>query len=131
MKKKLLLQDISDLLVQPGHAGKKDADNFVRAFFDIVEQGLLEDQFVKIKGLGTFKLVSVSDRESVNINTGERFQISGHTKISFTPDNAMKELVNRPFSHFEAVDLSEETDTAEFDLIDQEIARMEQEARTE
>ena len=131
MKKKLLLQDISDLLVQPGHAGKKDADNFVRAFFDIVEQGLLEDQFVKIKGLGTFKLVSVSDRESVNINTGERFQISGHTKISFTPDNAMKELVNRPFSHFEAVDLSEDTDTAEFDLIDQEIARMEQEARTE
>lgn len=131
MKKKLLLQDISDLLVQLGHAGKKDADNFVRAFFDIVEQGLLEDQFVKIKGLGTFKLVSVSDRESVNINTGERFQISGHTKISFTPDNAMKELVNRPFAHFEAVDLSEETDTAEFDLIDQEIARMEQEARTE
>ena len=131
MKKKLLLQDISDLLVQPGHAGKKDADNFVRAFFDIVEQGLLEDQFVKIKGLGTFKLVSVSDRESVNINTGERFQISGHTKISFTPDNAMKELVNRPFSHFEAVDLSEDTDTAEFDLIDQEIARTEQEARTE
>ena len=131
MKKKLLLQDISDLLVQPGHAGKKDADNFVRAFFDIVEQGLLEDQFVKIKGLGTFKLVSVSDRESVNINTGERFQISGHTKISFTPDNAMKELVNRPFSHFEAVDLSEDTDTAEFDLIDQEIALMEQEARTE
>ncbi len=131
MKKKLLLQDISDLLVQPGHAGKKDADNFVRAFFDIVEQGLLEDQFVKIKGLGTFKLVSVSDRESVNINTGERFQISGHTKISFTPDNAMKELVNRPFSHFEAVDLSEDTDTAEFDLIDQEIARMEQEARSE
>lgn len=131
MKKKLLLQDISDLLVQPGHAGKKDADNFVRAFFDIVEQGLLEDQFVKIKGLGTFKLVSVSDRESVNINTGERFQISGHTKISFTPDNAMKELVNRPFAHFEAVDLSEDTDTAEFDLIDQEIALMEQEARTE
>ena len=131
MKKKLLLQDISDLLVQPGHAGKKDADNFVRAFFDIVEQGLLEDQFVKIKGLGTFKLVSVSDRESVNINTGERFQISGHTKISFTPDNAMKELINRPFSHFEAVDLSEDTDTAEFDLIDQEIARMEQEARSE
>lgn len=122
MRKRLFLQDLADYLA--GHEGiaRRDAETFVRAFFDVVEEGLIEEKFVKIKGLGTFKLVTVSERESVNINTGERFQISGHTKVSFTPDMAMKELVNRPFAHFETVDLSEETDTAEFDTIDEEMA---------
>lgn len=119
MKKKLLLQDFSDALVRNEGISKKEADTFVRAFFEVVEQGLLEDKYVKIKGFGTFKLVAVSERESVNINTGERFQISGHTKVSFTPDATMKELVNRPFAHFETVDLSEDTDTSEFDSIDE------------
>lgn len=121
MKKKLTLQDFSDYIVQHEGVEKSTADTFVRAFFDAVEEGLLEDKFVKIKGFGTFKLVSVSERESVNINTGERFQISGHTKVSFTPDNAMKELVNRPFAHFEAVDLNDDTDTREFEVIDEEM----------
>ena len=65
--------------------------------------------------------MAVSERESVNINTGERFQISGHTKVSFTPDSTMKELVNRPFAHFEAVDLNDDTDTKEFEVIDEEM----------
>lgn len=121
MKKKLTLQDFSDYIVQHEGVDKATADSFVRAFFDAIEEGLLEDKFVKIKGFGTFKLVSVSERESVNINTGERFQISGHTKVSFTPDNAMKELVNRPFAHFEAVDLNDDTDTREFEVIDEEM----------
>ena len=121
MKKKLTLQDFSDYIVQHEGVEKSTADTFVRAFFDAVEEGLLEDKFVKIKGFGTFKLVSVSERESVNINTGERFQISGHTKVSFTPDNAMKELVNRPFAHFEAVDLNDDTDPREFEVIDEEM----------
>lgn len=125
MKKKLLLQDLSDYIAQQEGISKKDAETFTRAFFEVIEQGLLEDKFVKIKGFGTFKLVSVSERESVNINTGERFQISGHTKISFTPDNYMKELVNRPFAHFETVDLSDDTDTSEFDSIDLEMERNE------
>lgn len=131
MKKKLLLQDFADLLVQNGHASKKEAESFVRAFFDVIERGLSEDKFVKIKGLGTFKLVAVSERESVNINTGERFQISGHTKISFTPDSSMKDLVNRPFAHFEAVDLNEETDMAELDQVDKDMALFIQEEEQE
>ncbi|MGM9688748.1 MAG: HU family DNA-binding protein [Alloprevotella sp.] len=131
MKKKLLLQDFADLLAQNGHASKKEAESFVRAFFDVIEQGLTEDKFVKIKGLGTFKLVAVSERESVNINTGERFQISGHTKISFTPDNSMKDLVNRPFAHFEAVDLNEDTDMAELDQVDKDMELIMQEEEQE
>lgn len=121
MKKKLLLQDIVDYIAQHEGLNPEDADAFFRSFFDIVEQGLQEDKIVKIKGLGTFKLVAVSERESVNINTGERFQIEGHSKISFTPDNSMKELINRPFAHFEPVELSEETDTEEFNQVDKEV----------
>lgn len=121
MKKKLLLQDIVDYIAQHEGLNPEDADAFVRSFFDIVEQGLQEDKIVKIKGLGTFKLVAVSERESVNINTGERFQIEGHSKISFTPDNSMKELINRPFAHFEPVELSEDTDTEEFNEVDKEV----------
>lgn len=121
MKKKLLLQDFSEYLVKSEGINKKDADKFVRSFFEVIEEGLLEDKFVKIKGFGTFKLVSVSERESVNINTGERFMISEHTKVSFTPDTTMKDLVNRPFAHFEAVDLNDNTDTKEFEVIDEEM----------
>ena len=121
MKKKLTLQDFADYIAQSEGVDKTTAEAFVRAFFDIIEEGLIDDKFVKIKGFGTFKLVAVSERESVNINTGERFQISGHTKVSFTPDSTMKELVNRPFAHFEAVDLNDDTDTKEFEVIDEKM----------
>ena len=121
MKKKPTLQDFADYIAQSEGVDKTTAEAFVRAFFDIIEEGLIDDKFVKIKGFGTFKLVAVSERESVNINTGERFQISGHTKVSFTPDSTMKELVNRPFAHFEAVDLNDDTDTKEFEVIDEEM----------
>lgn len=121
MKKKLGLQDFADYIAQHEGVDRKTADAFVRSFFDVIEQGLSNDKLVKIKGFGTFKLVAVSERESVNINTGERFQISGHTKVSFTPDANMKELVNQPFAHFEAVDLNDDTDTKEFELIDDEM----------
>ena len=125
MKKKLTLQDFADYIAQSEGVDKTTAEAFVRAFFDIIEEGLVDDKFVKIKGFGTFKLVAVSERESVNINTGERFQISGHTKVSFTPDSTMKELVNRPFAHFEAVDLNDDTDTKEFEVIDEEMEKEE------
>lgn len=131
MKKKLTLQDFADYIVQQEGIAPKDADAFVRAFFDVIEEGLHEDKFVKIKGFGTFKLVSVSERESVNVNTGERIQISGHTKVSFTPDNTMKELVNRPFAHFETVDLNDDTDTKEFEEIDEEMEAEENEEAEE
>lgn len=97
---------------------KKTCEVFARTLFEVVEEALLSDKFVKVKGFGTFKLVAVSDRESVNINTGERFQIEGHTKVSFIPDNTLKEEINRPFAHFETIDLSDETEQAELDAID-------------
>lgn len=118
MKKKLLPQDLSVGIAQKEGLSPKEATLFVRTFFDLIEEGLMTEKFVKIKGLGTFKLVTVSERESVNINTGERFQISGHSKVSFTPDPGMKELVNRPFAHFEAVDLSNDTSPEELDGVD-------------
>lgn len=75
--------------------------------FDLVEEALATEKYVKIKGLGVFKLTEVDSRESINVNTGERIEIQGHTKVSFTPDSALKELINKPFSHFETVLLNE------------------------
>lgn len=97
---------------------KQDSENFVRLFFETVREGLLQDKLVKIKGLGTFKLIEVSDRESVNVNTGERIRIVGHTKVTFTPDNALRDQVNRPFAEFETVVLNESTSQQEMERID-------------
>ena len=121
MKQKLLLSDFAQWLSEKEGITKKEAQTFLRTLFQIVEQGLTDDQFVKIKGLGTFKLVTLNERESVNINTGERFQIGEHNKIAFIPDASMKEIINRPFAHFESVDLSDETDTAELDAVDEAV----------
>lgn len=109
MEKKYTLQDLSALLAERESLSPEQAEDFVRTFFELTEEGLLKDSFVKVTGFGTFKLVEVSERESVNINTGERFQISGHNKISFTPDGALRELVNRPFAHFTTVTLNDNT----------------------
>ena len=81
----------------------------MKEFFQLIEESLESDKYVKIKGLGTFKLIDVDSRESVNINTGERFEIQGHTKVSFTPEPTLKDLINKPFSHFETVVLNDET----------------------
>lgn len=115
MDNKILLQDIADFLCHRSGITKRESEQFVRAFFEVIQQGLERDQYVKIKGFGTFKLVEVGQRESVNINTGERFQINGHTKVSFTPDTSLKDLVNRPFSHFQTVILNDETAIEELD----------------
>ena len=119
MSRKLLPADFIDIIAQSQGITKKKSEAFIRAFFEVIEEGLRNDSFVKIKGFGTFKLVSVSERESVNISTGERFQISGHTKVSFLPDNALKELVNRPFSHFETCIIPDATTSEELEAIDQ------------
>ena len=117
METKLLLQDLADLMARHDGITKKKADAFVRAFFETIRSGLETDRFVKIKGFGTFKLVEVGERESVNISTGERFQISGHAKISFTPDTALKDLVNRPFAHFQTITLSEDVNLDELESV--------------
>lgn len=109
MNERLTIQNLVDLLVSRHGIPQKDADVFVREFFLLIEQALENDQYVKIKGLGTFKLIGVNSRESVNINTGERIKIEGHTKISFTPDPSLRDIINRPFSHFETVVLNENT----------------------
>ena len=88
---------------------KKDAEAFVKEFFLLIEQALENEKTVKIKGLGTFKLIDVDSRESVNVNTGERFQIKGHTKVSFSPDANLRDTINKPFAHFETVVLNENT----------------------
>lgn len=104
---KISIQDLSSVLVEKRGLNRKDASAFISEMFDIVQQELEKDKIVKIKGLGTFKIIDVDDRESVNVNTGERVLIEGHGKITFTPDALMKELVNKPFSQFETVVLND------------------------
>lgn len=104
---KISLINIAEELAAKSGLGKDVTDNFLHAFIETIEKGLNEDNLVKVKGLGTFKLLEVSDRGSIDVNTGERITIKGHTKVSFTPDSAMKEFVNRPFAHFEPTELNE------------------------
>lgn len=104
---KITVTTIAEELVARNGVSREVADNFVRAIVETIEKGLREDGLVKVKGLGTFKLMEMSDRGSVDINTGERITIKGYRKVSFTPDSAMKEFVNRPFAHFEPTELNE------------------------
>ena len=103
----MTIQDIAKVLVEKNKLSQAEAEAFVTAIFNVVEAGIKRDKLVKIKGLGSFKVVTVDARESVNVNTGERVIIDSHDKISFTPDSMMKELVNKPFSSFETVVLNE------------------------
>ena len=118
MNEKITLQDLVELLSEKNDMTKKNADAFLRCMFDLIEEALTNEKYVKIKGLGTFKLTEVDSRESMNVNTGERIEIQGHTKISFTPDTTMKELINKPFSHFETVILNDgvELEDTPFDV---------------
>ena len=110
MSERLNTQDLIDLLVNRQGLEKKDAESFIKEFFSLIEEGLEKDKSVKIKGLGTFKLVDVESRESVNVNTKERIEIQGHTKISFTPDASLRDIINKPFAHFETVTLNDNID---------------------
>ena len=111
----MTIQDISKVLMERNGLNKKVAAAFVNAMFDVIQQALERDRIVKVKGLGTFKIIDVDDRESVNVNTGERVLIEGHDKITFVPDALMKELVNKPFSQFETVVLK---DGVDFDSVE-------------
>ncbi len=109
MNERLTIQDLTDLLAAKHSMTRKDAEAFVKEFFLLIEQALENEKTVKIKGLGTFKLIDVDSRESVKVNTGERFQIKGHTKVSFSPDTNLRDTINKPFAHFETVVLNENT----------------------
>ena len=89
MNRKLLLQEVADAFAQRANISKKKAEAFCRAFFDLIEEELTHESFVKIKGFGTFKVITVNERESININTGERIRIDSHAKLSFVPDSQL------------------------------------------
>lgn len=108
MSERLNTQDLIEILIERQGLDKKQAESFIKEFFALIEEGLERDKSVKIKGLGTFKLVDVESRESVNVNTGERIEIQGHTKISFTPDAVLRDVINKPFAHFETVVLNDD-----------------------
>lgn len=107
---KISIQDIATKLTEQNGLSKKEAVNFANKMFDLIRDALEKDKSVKVKGLGTFKIIDVDSRESVNVNTGERVLIKGHNKITFTPDILMKELVNKPFSQFETIVLNDGVD---------------------
>ena len=108
MDNKINLSQLADLLSQAGGMSKAASEQFVKNFFDIISQSVLSEGLVKVKGLGTFKLIDMEDRESVNVNTGERFTIEGHQKISFIPDADLKDRINKPFASFETVEITED-----------------------
>ena len=109
MNERLYLQNFVDLLSEKHGMNKKDAEKFVKEFFLLIEEALERARSLKIKGLGPFQLVEVESRESVKVNTGERFQIEGYTKVSFVPDTSLRDIINKPFAHFETVVLNENT----------------------
>ena len=107
---KIAIQDVASKLIVQNGLSKKEATRFANKMFDLIREALEEEKTVKVKGLGTFKIIDVDSRESVNVNTGERVLIEGHNKITFTPDALMKELVNKPFSQFETIVLNDGVD---------------------
>lgn len=115
MNNRLTLHDIAVILAEQTGKSEADAELFLREFIRIVTDGVCTDRIVKVKGLGTFKLVPVEERESVSVNTGERYQIPAHYKFTFTPDKDLKELVNQPFSLFETTELNDDVEFPELE----------------
>lgn len=129
MNEKRSLQDLIDLLAEKHELSKKEAEAVVKGMFDLIGEALEREKYVKVKGLGTFKLTEVDRRESVDVNTGERIEIQGHTKVSFTPDTSMKDQINKPFAHFETVILNEGTQLE--DTVTETEEELAEELRTE
>lgn len=125
---KLTIQEIAAVLQQKNGFDKREANSFVTTMFQIIQERLETDGIVKIKGLGTFKMIDVEARESVSVRTGERVVINGHAKVTFTPDATMKELVNRPFSQFETVVLNE---GVEFSDLKEQVEDLDDDSRAE
>ncbi|MCF0236746.1 MAG: HU family DNA-binding protein [Bacteroidaceae bacterium] len=121
MDRKLQLSDIAEQMAELQGLSKEQAEYFVRSFFEITEEALLQDRYVKVTGFGTTKLVEVSERESVNVNTGERIVIASHSKVSFTPDAILRDLVNAPFAFFTTTPLADATSDEELEAVVVEI----------
>ncbi len=125
MDNKIGIQELASAIAKVREIDGSEAEIFCRSVFEVVSEFLVKDKLVKIKGLGTFKLIEVSDRESINVNTGERIVIAGHTKMSFTPDSVLRDTVNRPFADFETTVLSDNASTEKMEFIPAEPAKAE------
>lgn len=112
--------DLASALARRGSLPRRYCEDFVRSFFDIIEEGLVHDNLVKIKGFGTFKVVDIDARESVDVNTGARIEIASHTKVSFTPDTTLRDAVNKPFLAFQTVVINDDTDIQKMEAIEEE-----------
>ncbi len=108
MEKKITAMNLTEELAEKRGISISSADTFVRTFFDVIIEGLEKDGIVKIKGWGTFKFSAIKDRESVDVNTGERIVIKGYRKVAFLPETSLKEYINRPFSQFETTELNDD-----------------------
>ena len=116
MNNRLSIQDLALILSEQTGKSTEEALRFLQEFIAVVSEGVYNDKLVKVKGLGTFKIIRVEERASVSVNSGERFVIPSHYKFTFTPDKELKELVNKPFSLFFTVELNEEVDFSDVDV---------------
>ena len=117
MNNRLTIQDLAGLLAEYTGKDKNSSESFLREFIAVVSEGVYTDKLVKVKGIGTFKIIPVEKRESIHVNTGERFVIPEHYKFSFLPDKELRELVNKPFSFFETTELRENVDFTDMDVV--------------
>ena len=118
MDAKFTTMDLAQALVRRSNIPASEAVVFVRQFFDTIEEALLHEKIVKVRGFGTFKLISVEARESVSVVDGSRIEIASHTKVSFTPDSVLRDAINKPFAEFETVLLSDDLNLAELEALD-------------
>lgn len=115
MSGRALLQDLIVGVAKRANISEQEAETFVRMVFTVISDSLADEKIIKIRNLGTFKLVEIDDRESVDPNTGALTRVKGYKKIVFTPDNTLKDLINKPFAQFETVILNDNTDLAEME----------------
>jgi len=131
MKEKLTLQDLVDLLAKKTSLTKKEADAFFREFFAVIIEDVFNNEPVKIKDFGTFKLTKVNSRESVDVNTGEKIEIPAHYKLSFIADKSLKNLVNKPFAQFETTLLEDGVSFDAIEILDNEEDTIEEDTATD
>lgn len=113
--KKQSIQELVDIIATQTNFTKKNSEEFLKEFVHVLQEYLEKDGFVKVKGLGTFKLVKNEERKSVNVTTGEAIIIPAHNKVSFIPDNAIKEAVNKPYAHLETITVDDDTKNSTID----------------
>ena len=108
MSDKITLQELVESFARKCQLDPAEAALFVKEFLNLIEEALARDKYVKVKGLGTFKLINIESRKSVDVNTGESIEIKEHTRVSFVPETGLRDLINKPFAHFQSVLLNDD-----------------------